>query len=255
MPVGSAGAVTAAARNASGRGSKTRPRGVAEAPRPGPATGRARATGSTERRERPVRSHKVIFLGDQGVGKTSIIHQFLHGAFEEDRKATVGIDFVSKELCVDGVSKKLQLWDTAGQERFRALIPGYLRDTSACLIVYDVTGRDSFNSVRKWVEDVRRECGEDCSVLLLVGNKSDLLDARQVTTEEGEALAAELSMLFMESSARTGFQVAALLEAVARALPGATTPREEEVEDFEEISLGPPPDGSLNEVDAKRCAC
>merc|ERR1719199_2285006 len=107
------------------------------------------ATSSSSGRSQ-ARSHKVVFLGQPGSGKTSIIQQFMYRRFDESYQATVGIDFVSKVLCPEGAKRpvKLQLWDTAGQERFRALIPGYLRDCSAALMVYDITSRPSFEAMR-----------------------------------------------------------------------------------------------------------
>lgn len=254
MPVGNA-----AAARAGIKASKNRTAAVGAAPRP--ATQQVRAPQGTSTssssalgREKKVRSQKVIFLGNQGVGKTSIIRRFLHDTFEDTYKATVGIDFVSKELRVDDRAVKLQLWDTAGQERFRALIPGYLRDTAACLIVYDVTCRASFDAVHSWVEDVRRECGEDNLVLAIVGNKTDLEDTRQVSSEEGLALSKELHTLFSESSARTGSKVIDIFEQIARALPEERT-KERDAED-EDFSLAPAPAmDSRIRADSKACAC
>merc|ERR1740129_524814 len=106
---------------------------------------------------RGIRGYKVIFLGDQAVGKTSIITRFLYGAFDNVYQATIGIDFVSKILPLQDRTIKLQLWDTAGQERFRSLIPSYLRDTAGCVVVYDMTCRKTFENVDSWVQEIRNE--------------------------------------------------------------------------------------------------
>jgi len=114
---------------------------------------------------------------------------------------------------------RLQLWDTAGQERFRSLIPSYIRDSSVAVVVYDVTNRASFASTQRWIDEVRAERGADV-VIALVGNKSDAVDRRQVTAEEGDARARECGAIFVETSAKAGFNVKALFRRVAAALPG-----------------------------------
>eukprot|EP00186_Timspurckia_oligopyrenoides_P000219 CAMPEP_0182447430 /NCGR_PEP_ID=MMETSP1172-20130603/15965_1 /TAXON_ID=708627 /ORGANISM="Timspurckia oligopyrenoides, Strain CCMP3278" /LENGTH=190 /DNA_ID=CAMNT_0024643869 /DNA_START=312 /DNA_END=885 /DNA_ORIENTATION=+ len=114
---------------------------------------------------------------------------------------------------------RLQLWDTAGQERFRSLIPSYIRDSSVAVVVYDVVSRTSFLNTSKWIEEVRNERGNDV-ILVLVGNKTDQTDKRQVSLEEGEAKAKEHDIMFVETSAKAGFNVKALFRKIAAALPG-----------------------------------
>jgi len=114
---------------------------------------------------------------------------------------------------------RLQLWDTAGQERFRSLIPSYIRDSSVAVVVYDITNRNSFLNTAKWIDDVRTERGTDV-VMMLVGNKTDLADKRQVSVEEGETRAKEHDIMFIETSAKAGFNIKALFRKVASALPG-----------------------------------
>ena len=105
----------------------------------------------------PLEKYKLVFLGDQGVGKTSIITRFMYDSFDTAYQATIGIDFLSKTMYLDDRTVRLQLWDTAGQERFRSLIPSYIRDSSVAVIVYDITNRNSFANTAKWIEDVRAE--------------------------------------------------------------------------------------------------
>jgi Ras-related protein Rab-6A len=121
---------------------------------------------------------------------------------------------------------RLQLWDTAGQERFRSLIPSYIRDSSVAVVVYDIANRNSFLNTDKWIEDVRAERGSDV-IIVLVGNKTDLVDKRQVSTEEGEKKATELNVMFIETSAKAGFNVKPLFRKIALALPGMDTPQPE----------------------------
>lgn len=124
---------------------------------------------------------------------------------------------------------RLQLWDTAGQERFRTLIPSYIRDSNVAVVVYDITKRQSFMDASKWIDDVRAERGEQV-IIVLVGNKTDLRDKREVTVDEGESKAKELGALFIETSAKAGYNVKALFKKVATELPGLETNRHEESE-------------------------
>jgi len=171
----------------------------------------------------PRSKYKLVFLGDEATGKTSIITRFMYDHFDNTYQATIGIDFLSKTMYLDDRIVRLQLWDTAGQERFRSLIPSYIRDSSVAIIVYDITNRASFLNTTKWIEDVRAERGHDV-VITLVGNKTDLSDRRQVSTEEGEEKSRELEVMFIESSAKAGFNIKALFRKVAMALPGVGNP-------------------------------
>merc|ERR1712039_959374 len=116
----------------------------------------------------PMAKYKLVFLGDQSVGKTSLITRFMYDKFDTTYQATIGIDFLSKTMYLEDRTVRLQLWDTAGQERFRSLIPSYIRDSTVAVVVYDITNRASFLNTAKWVEDVRTERGKDV-VIILVG--------------------------------------------------------------------------------------
>mmetsp|Transcript_20174 Transcript_20174/g.55692 ORF Transcript_20174/g.55692 Transcript_20174/m.55692 type:complete len:281 (-) Transcript_20174:431-1273(-) len=164
--------------------------------------------------------HKLVFLGDSSVGKTSIITRFVNDNYSGKYQATIGIDFLSKTVYLeDGRVLKLLLWDTAGQERFRSLIPSYIRDSSAALVVYDISSRTSFENSRQWIENVREERGDDV-LICLVGNKTDLgNERRKVSTEEGEERAREQGLLFTECSAKAGYNIMTTFAKIARALP------------------------------------
>lgn len=169
----------------------------------------------------PLAKYKLVFLGDQSVGKTSIITRFMYDNFDRHYQATIGIDFLSKTMYLEDRTVRLQLWDTAGQERFRSLIPSYIRDSSVAVVVYDVSNRASFLNTSKWVDDVRVERGNDV-VICLVGNKTDLgNDKRQISTEEGEERAKKDGLLFMECSAKAGYNVKSLFRKLATSLPGS----------------------------------
>ncbi|KAK2980253.1 hypothetical protein RJ640_008921 [Escallonia rubra] len=154
----------------------------------------------------PLAKYKLVFLGDQSVGKTSIITRFMYDKFDTTYQATIGIDFLSKTMYLEDRTVRLQLWDTAGQERFRSLIPSYIRDSSVAVIVYDVANRQSFLNTSKWIEEVRTERGSDV-IIVLVGNKTDLVDKRQVSIEEGDGKAREFGVMFIETSAKAGFNI------------------------------------------------
>ncbi|KAG2542828.1 hypothetical protein PVAP13_9NG818400 [Panicum virgatum] len=152
--------------------------------------------------------YKLVFLGDQAVGKTAIITRFMYDKFDDTYhyQATIGIDFLSKTMYLEDRTVRLQLWDTAGQERFRSLIPSYIRDSSVAVIVYDVTDTQSFLNTSKWIEEVNTQRGGDV-LIFLVGNKTDLVDKRKVSTDEGEAKAQEHGAMFIETSAKAGFNI------------------------------------------------
>ncbi|XP_029374957.1 ras-related protein Rab-6A isoform X1 [Echeneis naucrates] len=199
----------------------------------------------------PLRKFKLVFLGEQSVGKTSLITRFMYDSFDNTYQATIGIDFLSKTMYLEDRTIRLQLWDTAGQERFRSLIPSYIRDSAAAVVVYDITNVNSFQQTTKWIDDVRTERGSDV-IIMLVGNKTDLADKRQITTEEGEQRAKEMNVLFIETSAKTGYNVKQLFRRVAAALPGMDTAQDKNREDMIDIKLEKPPEQPVSEGG---CSC
>jgi len=192
---------------------------------------------------------KVVFVGDPEVGKTSVICRYVYVTFQETYQNTIGIDFLSKSIRVQDAQVRLQLWDTAGQERFRSLIPSYIRDASAVVVVYDVANRGSFDNVGSWIQNVRDQKGDD-AVILLLGNKSDLEDSRQVPTEEGERAAQAAKVLFQEASAKTGDNIDPLFTYLVESLPAppgdAGTPSELQGRKLSK---------QAQESAAKSCAC
>lgn len=202
----------------------------------------------------PLAKYKLVFLGDQGVGKTSIITRFMYDSFDKNYQATIGIDFLSKTMYLEDRTVRLQLWDTAGQERFRSLIPSYIRDSSVAVVVFDITNRASFLNTSKWIEDVRNERGNDV-IIILVGNKTDLSEKRQVSVEEGEDKANKEGIMFIESSAKAGFNIKALFRKLAMALPGMESSQPQPASNLIDIKLSAPKRPTLDEVAAQPCAC
>ena len=146
---------------------------------------------------------KVVLVGDSFVGKTNIMSKYLKNEFHEDSKATVGVEFGSKQFNVEGHSIKAQIWDTAGQERYKSITSAYYKGAKGAFIVYDITRKNSFDSIDKWINDVTAVADKKITIVL-IGNKSDLEDQRQVTKEQGEDKANKLQVAFLETSAFSG---------------------------------------------------
>lgn len=181
--------------------------------------------------------YKIVFLGDQGVGKTSLITRFMYDTFDPQYAATIGIDFLSKTMYLDDKTVRLQLWDTAGQERFRSLIPSYIRDSNVAIITYDITSKESFEALSQWCENVQNERGDNV-IICIVGNKSDLTEKRLISTEQGEASCKELgAQIFIETSTKNGYNVKQLFKKVAQLLPDLNNPKEEEPEQPQVIDV------------------
>ncbi|XP_040955465.1 ras-related protein RABH1b [Gossypium hirsutum] len=199
--------------------------------------------------------YKLVFLGDQSVGKTSIITRFMYDKFDNTYQVFLSIFFLTLCTMFEDRTVRLQLWDTAGQERFRSLIPSYIRDSSVAVIVYDVASRQSFQNTTKWIEEVRTERGSDV-IIVLVGNKTDLVDKRQVSVEEAEAKARDLNVMFIETSAKAGFNIKALFRKIAAALPGMETLSSTKQEDMVDVNLkSTNANSSQSQQEAGGCAC
>eukprot|EP00768_Dysnectes_brevis_P005831 gnl/Dysnectes_brevis/4376_a5855_1130.p1 GENE.gnl/Dysnectes_brevis/4376_a5855_1130~~gnl/Dysnectes_brevis/4376_a5855_1130.p1 ORF type:complete len:205 (+),score=20.93 gnl/Dysnectes_brevis/4376_a5855_1130:70-684(+) len=147
--------------------------------------------------------YKLVIIGNSSVGKSSLISQFCLDQFTATYVSTIGIDFKSRELEIQGKKVKLQIWDTAGQERFRTIVKAYYRSAMGVLVVYDVTDRSSFEGVRRWLADVDRLAPPEVCISL-VGNKIDLPTSdHSVTRSEAEAFAAEKGIPLFLMSAKT----------------------------------------------------
>ena len=161
--------------------------------------------------EEDISHYKIIFLGDQSVGKSSILNRFYQNKFEPDYQATIGLDFHSKNIEINGTSIRLLLYDTAGQEKFKSLIPMYIRDANIILVVYDISVKDSFIHTEHWVNETKDLKRED-AIFVLIGNKTDLEEKRAVTYKEAENFASEKGFIFQEVSAKNGDGIEELFE-------------------------------------------
>ena len=149
---------------------------------------------------------RYIIVGDMAVGKSCLLLQFTDNKFRHQHELTIGVEFGGKTIQVNGKNIKIQIWDTAGQEAFQAITRTYYKGATGALVVYDITRRDTFNHVTKWLEEVRANALKEIQIIL-IGNKKDLEDKRQVQTEEGQSLADKNGLLFLETSAKTAVNV------------------------------------------------
>lgn len=154
----------------------------------------------------PALNCKLVVLGDSGVGKTALIHRYVQNQFRADFKATIGADFNSKTINVANQEVDLQIWDTAGDERFHSVGAAFYRGTDACILVYDVTQRESFHRLKAWEQDLFTKSGIDQQdfPIVVFGNKADLEAQRQVSTEEGQQFGRQNDVPVFEVSALSG---------------------------------------------------
>ncbi|KAL4786155.1 ras family-domain-containing protein [Aspergillus varians] len=201
---------------------------------------------------KPSSSVKLVLLGEAAVGKSSLVLRFVNNDFQENKEPTIGAAFLTQKCSLPTRTIKFEIWDTAGQERFASLAPMYYRNAQAALVVYDVTKPSSLTKAKHWVAELQRQASPGI-VIALVGNKLDLTndageaqaeteresgaeaddaaenqeeqedntprDARKVSTREANTYAEEESLLFFETSAKTGFNVVDVFTAIANAIP------------------------------------
>jgi len=146
---------------------------------------------------------KLLLIGDSGTGKSSLLLRYADEDFRDSFISTIGVDFKVKSIDINGEEVKLQIWDTAGQERFRTITSSYYRGAHGVFVVYDITNPETFGNVKNWMVEIDRYATEKVAKGL-IGNKSDLESARQVSVEDGKALAKQLNVPFFETSAKSG---------------------------------------------------
>ncbi|XP_059643063.1 ras-related protein Rab11D [Cornus florida] len=143
---------------------------------------------------------KVVLIGDSAVGKSQILARFARNEFSLDSKATIGVEFQTRTLVIQHKSVKAQIWDTAGQERYRAVTSAYYRGAVGAMLVYDITKRQTFEHIPRWLEELRSHADKNI-VIILIGNKTDLEDQRAVPTEDAKEFAEKEGLFFLETSA------------------------------------------------------
>mmetsp|Transcript_45699 Transcript_45699/g.141264 ORF Transcript_45699/g.141264 Transcript_45699/m.141264 type:complete len:209 (+) Transcript_45699:46-672(+) len=174
---------------------------------------------------------KLVLIGDSGAGKSCLLIRFADDTFTDSYITTIGVDFRFKTISVDKKTIKLQIWDTAGQERFRTITSAYYRGADGIILVYDITDRESFNHIDDWLAEVNRYVNES-TCKILVGNKCDNTEERQVSTEEAKKKAEDLGIAFVETSAKDATNVEEAFQMMSAELirkresQGARAPRQ-----------------------------
>ncbi|XP_043722040.1 ras-related protein Rab11A [Telopea speciosissima] len=143
---------------------------------------------------------KIVLIGDSAVGKSQILSRFARNEFSLDSKATIGVEFQTRTVLIDHKNVKAQIWDTAGQERYRAVTSAYYRGAVGAMLVYDMTKRQSFDHIPRWLEELRSHADKNI-VIILIGNKADLENQRAVPTEDAKEFAQKEGLFFLETSA------------------------------------------------------
>lgn len=232
---------------------------------------------------RPSSSVKLVLLGEAAVGKSSLVLRFVNNDFQENKEPTIGAAFLTQKCNLPTRTIKFEIWDTAGQERFASLAPMYYRNAQSALVVYDLTKPTSLVKAKHWVAELQRQASPGI-VIALVGNKLDLTneagdatnaesedgdadaaegddgDARKISTAEAKEYAEEEGLLFFETSAKLGTNVAEVFTAIANAIPetslkgrgaGVTAANNSRTEDPSRVNLTGPRDSASKEG----CAC
>ena len=158
---------------------------------------------------------KVLLLGNSDVGKSSLLLRYVDSVWNDAFVPTIGVDFKVKTLTINEKKVKMQIWDTAGQERFRTVVATYFRGAHGILLLYDVTNKDSFKNLESWLIEIEKNAKEKV-LKILIGNKCDLTDDREISTEEGKAFALRNGMEFMETSAKMNTNVTEAFETLGK---------------------------------------
>ncbi|KAK7471291.1 Rab GTPase ypt31 [Stygiomarasmius scandens] len=195
---------------------------------------------------------KVVLIGDSGVGKSNLLSRFTRNEFNLESKSTIGVEFATRSINVDGKTVKAQIWDTAGQERYRAITSAYYRGAVGALLVYDIAKHATYVNVTRWLKELRDHADSNI-VIMLVGNKSDLKHLRAVPTDEAKAFSTENGLSFIETSALDASNVESAFQTIltdiyrivsSKTLESST---KDIVESGPTVSVGPSVDSNANQ--------
>jgi Ras-related protein Rab-1A len=194
---------------------------------------------------------KLLLIGNSGVGKSCILMRYADNSFTENFFNTIGVDFKIKTINLNDQVIKMQIWDTAGQDRFRTLTSSYYRGAHGIIIVYDVTSKESFDNVRQWMQEIEKFASENVNKLL-VGNKSDLEEQREVSYEEGVELAKKFDVPFLEVSAKNAIHVDDTFTTMATEIQARFLKEKTQKKDKKDFMFGSNPSTlSLNQTNAE----
>ncbi|XP_012673510.1 RAB11a, member RAS oncogene family, like [Clupea harengus] len=160
---------------------------------------------------------KVVLIGDSGVGKSNLLSRFTRNEFNLESKSTIGVEFATRSIQVEGKTIKAQIWDTAGQERYRAITSAYYRGAVGALLVYDIAKHLTYENAERWLKELQDHADSNI-VIMLVGNKSDLRHLRAVPTDEAKAFAEKHGLSFLETSALDSSNVELAFQTILTAI-------------------------------------
>ena len=175
-----------------------------------------------EKEKDPIIILKILILGDSGVGKTSILIKYINNKFDESHIATIGVDYMDKTIKYKNINVKLQIWDTSGQEKFRSIARNFYRNSDAIFLVFDLNNKDTYDNIKKWINDVEEHCPNIKKILL--GNKSDL--EKNVSEEIIKNFAKENNLQYFETSAKNGTNIKEAFKAMVDLLLGGKSEQE-----------------------------
>ncbi|XP_031723150.1 RAB11a, member RAS oncogene family, like [Anarhichas minor] len=168
---------------------------------------------------------KVVLIGDSGVGKSNLLSRFTRNEFNLESKSTIGVEFATRSIQVEGKTVKAQIWDTAGQERYRAITSAYYRGAVGALLVYDIAKHLTYENAERWLKELQDHADSNI-VIMLVGNKSDLRHLRAVPTDEAKALAEKHGLSFLETSALDSSNVELAFQTILTAIYNIVSQRQ-----------------------------
>ena len=165
---------------------------------------------------------KLILIGNSGTGKTSIINRFINEKFEDSYKCTIGVDFLLKKIKINDQNIKLQIWDTAGMEKYKQITTSYYRGAHGAIVVFDLTNKESFNDVHKWVNDFSNITNQNSNMrsVVIVGNKNDLIDKREVSQDDIDKYISINNFNYVETSAKEGSNIEEMFFGITKELMG-----------------------------------
>ena len=198
---------------------------------------------------------KLVVVGDSGVGKTNLIKRFINNEFKSDSKATVGVEFLSKNFIINKEIFKIEIWDTAGQERYKSITTAYYKGAKGAMIIYDVTNQSSFDNVDKWFNEIKDKAAKNTN-LIIIGNKTDLTDKKVINSETLIEKGKNFDVPVMETSALDSSNVQEAFFVILKEMYKSVKSLMQENEKNENINgKGLQLDVGNNEVKGKKKKC
>ncbi|XP_044847267.1 ras-related protein Rab-25 [Mauremys mutica] len=198
---------------------------------------------------------KVVLIGESGVGKTNLLSRFTRNEFNHDSRTTIGVEFSTRTIMVGNAMVKAQIWDTAGLERYRAITSAYYRGAVGALLVFDIAKHQTYDVVERWLKELY-DHAEATIIVMLVGNKTDLAQAREVPTEEAKMFAENNGLLFIETSALDSTNVEQAFETILRDIFNKVQKQQQRSPQDNAVSLSSEnPHGTSQTPEEKRACC